>query len=332
MQRSFLPGMLALLAGACVSKSGRIESNRFQHQRYPYAVFFDEPVDPAAPFGKLWRVDNLTESTRETTLKGGDDYTFNRVYDLDADGRGDFERLEQRYDLLLEHASDNAAMWITTFPLAERALPAASGDTSQLATLATRYAAAMAAQGELSPAFGPDSSEAPAGSAQASIERTRACSLSEREALRADLGFASGGEQRSASIVVVRTGYQETVTDGVSSADRYPVFMIVGVMARPEQRPALEGEYQRLLDHTVLGDKHMGLSMHGVNTCGSQAPQPPNSGAETPGSGAETPGSGAETPGGAESPTGSPAPAASDSGNPEDMLAPMPPEETPTPR
>src|SRR5687767_11470762 len=117
MQRSFLPGVLALLALACVPKSGRIESNRFQHQRYPYAVFFDEPVDPAAPFGKAWRVDNLTESTRESALKGGDAYTLNRVYDLNEDGRGDFERLEQRYDLLLEHTVGNAAMWITTFPL-----------------------------------------------------------------------------------------------------------------------------------------------------------------------------------------------------------------------
>jgi hypothetical protein len=312
MQRKLLPGMLALLAIACVPKSGRIESNRFQHQRYPYAVFFAEPVDPAAPFGKSWRIDHLTESTRESGVKSGAAYTLNRVYDLNEDGRGDFERLEQRYDLLLEHTSDNAAMWITTFPLAERAVPAASGDTSALGGLAARYAEAMAAQAELSPVFGPESSEVPAGSAQVRVEQVRACSLSEREALRADIGFAKAGEQRSASIVVVRTGYQETVTDGVNSASRYPVFMVLGVMARPEQRPALEGEFQRLLDHTVLGDKHMGLSMHGVNTCGSQAPEPVSSGAETPNSGAETP-----------------ATATPDSATPEELLAPMPPEEAP---
>jgi hypothetical protein len=307
MQR-LLPGVLALLAFGCVPKSGRIESNRFQHQRYPYAVFFDEPVDPAAPFGKAWRVDNLTESAREGAVKSGDAYTLNRVYDLNEDGRGDFERLEQRYDLLLEHRSDNAAMWIATFPLAERALPAASGDTGALGALASRYATTMAAQGELAPAFGPESSEAPAGTAQASIEHVRACSLSEREALRADVAFAKNGEQRSATIVMVRTGYLDRVTDGANGAGRYPVFMVVGVMARPEQRPALEGEFQRLLDHTVLGDQGMGLSMHGVNTCGSQAPAPPTAGMEA-----------------------APPPATPESDRPEDQLAPMPAEDTPAP-
>jgi hypothetical protein len=304
MPRSLIPCLLAVLAFACVPKTGRLESNRFQHERYPYAVFFPEPVDPAAPFGKSWRIDNLTESTREPAVKSGAAYTLNRVYDLNQDGRGDFERLEQRYDLLLEHTSDNAAMWVATFPLAERAVPGPDGETSALAVLAGRYAKAMATQGELAPEFGPESSEAPAAGAQASVERIRACSLSEREAVRADVAFAKQGEQRSASIVLVRTGYTDKVTDGVG-AGRYPVFMILGVLARTEQRAALEGEFQRLLDHTVLGDQGMGLSMHGVNTCGSQAPEPPNTGAEVPA--AAVPGA----------------------DNPESQLQQMPPEEAP---
>jgi hypothetical protein len=308
MQRSLLPGVLALLAVACVPRSGRIESNRFQHERYPYAVFFVEPVDPAAPFGKAWRVDALSPATaRERELKGGDEYTLNRIYDLNEDGRGDFERLEQRYDLLLEHASANAAMWIATFPLAERATPAMTAEQSALGVLARRYITAMAAEGEIVPSFGPESTEAPASSAAIAVESTRACSLSEREALRSDVSFSQGGEQRKVSVVMVRTGYHERITDGAGGAGRYPVFMVIGVMAKPEQRAALEPEFQSLLDHTVLGDSGLGLSMHGVNTCGSQAPEPATGGAEQPAAAPAEP-------------------------SPEQGLAPMPPEEAPAPQ
>lgn len=301
MRRSYLACVLLMSALACVPKNGRLEANRFQHERYPYAVFYSDPDRPSAPFGASWRIDNLTaRGRRRGSGKSGDAYNVNRIYDLDGNGRGDFQRLEQRYDLLLEHTGVNAAIWIATFPLADRHANIA------LDALAKEYVRAMAAQGELAPSFGPENITADASStATEELTNARACQVSKREALRVDASFAKGDEKRAATLVFVRTGYSERVYDGLTGQARYAVFMVAGIVAKPAQRPALEADFQRLLDHTVLGDKGLGLSMKAEHTCGLSAPA------------------------GADAPNAQPAPA-EPADSPDQLLAPMPPQEPPS--
>jgi hypothetical protein len=303
MQHHWFVGSLALLAAACMPQAGRLESNRFQHERYPYAVFYPKGASRSAPFGAAWRVENLNAANSRTGTKHGDAYTLNRVYDLNDDGRGDFERLEPRYDLLLENTQQDAAMWLATVPLAQK-----ESDT-QLSELAARYVRAVAATGELVPAFGPESTTPPAEStAVLRIEGQKPCSLSKREALRVDASFDQQGSQRAASLTFVRTGYTDRVYDGASGSGRYPVLMVVGIMAHGDKREGLEPDYESLLDHTVLGDKGLGLSLNGEHTCGTDAP----STAPAASSGGETQ---------------PPAPASEDNLRPEDVLQPMPADE-----
>ena len=301
MQRHWFVGSMALLAAACMPQAGRLESNRFQHERYPYAVFYPKGASRSAPFGAAWRVENLNAASSRTGTKHGDAYTLNRVYDLNDDGRGDFERLEPRYDLLLENTTQDAAMWLATVPLAQK-----ESDT-QLPELAARYVRAMAASGELVPEFGPESTVPPAqSSAVLRIDGQKPCSLSKREALRVDASFDQQGAQRATTLTFVRTGYTDRVYDGASGSGRYPVLMVVGIMAHSDKRRALEPDYESLLDHTVLGDKGLGLSLNGEHTCSADsAPAAASSGGETP----------------------TPTPAAEGDLRPEDVLQPMPKDE-----
>jgi hypothetical protein len=287
--------MLVLLGISCVPASGRLEANRFQHQRYPYAVFYSDTQHRDAPFGPHWRIDRGAERPEPTTSKAGGRYALNRVYDLNGDGRGDFERLEQRYDLLLENTQQDATLWLATFPIAER------DASTNLSGLARRYAEAMAAQGELVPNFGPEMSAAPTGNdARTELVSERSCALSKRESLRVDVTFTRGSDQRAAALVFVRTGYIERVFDGANGHGKYPVIMVIGNMAHADKRAALEPDFQSLLDHTVLGDQGLGLSMNGENTCGSAHIE--------------------ESAGAEQKPVTSPA----EQPSPEQLLAPMP--------
>jgi hypothetical protein len=256
--------MLVLSGVSCVPASGRLEANRFQHQRYPYAVFYSDTQHRDAPFGPNWRIDHGAERPEPTTSKTGGRYALNRVYDLNGDGRGDFERLEQRYDLLLENTQQDATLWLATFPLAEREAG------TNLSGIARHYAEAMGAQGELVPDFGPEKNVSPASSdARTEVANERSCELSKRESLRVDVTFTRASDRRTAALVFVRTGYEERVFDGANGHAKYPVIMVIGNMAHADKRAALEPDFQSFLDHTVLGDQGLGLSMKGENTCGS---------------------------------------------------------------
>lgn len=252
---------LALLALSCVPKSGRLESNRFQHDRYPYAIFYETPGHPDAPFGSSWRVDNYAESTdRRHVPKQESGYIIERTYDLNGDGRGDFERAEQLYDLLLVHRSKNARMWVRTLPLSAQASEEA------LSVLAKRYADTMAASGEIAPPFGPEATNA-ARPGAATLREERSCAISKREAERVEVTLPGAPEKR-ASFVLVRSGYYERVFDGASGAGKYAVLLVLGAEAPAADFDSVVPDFERLLDHTVLGDVGLGLSMNAENTCG----------------------------------------------------------------
>jgi hypothetical protein len=89
------------------------------------------------------------------------------------------------------------------------------------------------------------------------------------------------------------------------------VLLVVGLMAHAGARGALEPDYDSLLDHTVLGDKGLGLSLKGEHTCSGDAQAAP---APATSSGSESP---------------PPSPGEPSEPRPEDLLAPMPSDDAP---
>ena len=86
------------------------------------------------------------------------------------------------------------------------------------------------------------------------------------------------------SVVFVRTGYGHRVENGTGRdyAD-YPVLMAIGISAKPQDFAALEGDFERLLKQTVLGDVGQGLSMNGETTCTLAQAQATSGGEAAPG-------------------------------------------------
>ncbi len=280
MKRTLLAACFLSLA-SCMPTHGRLEVNRFQHETYPYAVFYTAEGDPLSPLGKAWRTANFEPDEQGGyRTKRGREHEIVRSYDTDADGSADTQEKGLLYDLLLQHAEKDATMWVSTTPIApkERELP--------LSVFAERYVEAAAAAGEI-PAGLPDLANT--GRVASHILHTQPCEVSKREALQIDFELAdtaqpgAGVQWRRGRVVMVRTGYEHRVqqvsTGQTTSA--YPVLMTIGIGAKAADFATFEPDFDTLLQRTVLGDRHQGLSMNGQSSCGSLSAAS-TSGAEAP--------------------------------------------------
>jgi hypothetical protein len=269
MQRfAVISGILWL--GACVSRTGRLEINRFQHEEFPYAVFYSPDGQPTAPLGGAWRLDNyaVPRGGDRYVEKQGPTYLVERRYDVDGDGRAEVGAREFFYDLLLEHAQVDAALWVRTVPIepADR--------DKDLSVLARRYLDGAARTGTVAARFGLEQA-APERAASVQTLGESACSLSKRPAYRVDFALsptpgadgAPAPARERGSVVLVRTGYLHRVKNPRGMVADYPVIMLVGLSAQPQDFARLAPDFEVLLGRTVLGDRGQGLSMHGESTC-----------------------------------------------------------------
>lgn len=278
-----LLAVLALSSVACVKPNGRLESNRFQHDRYPYAMFYVEGGSAAAPLGAAFRVDNLITDVRgETRPKPGPEYEVERLYDLDGDSKPELTRTEEKYDLRLESTSKDATIWLRSVPLAT------ADRDKDLNVLAQRYLDVAASMGSVVVPFGTEQVSSSGHRVASRVLGQSACTVSKRPAQRVDFELANvdpsqaeGARWKRAAIVFVRTGYDEVV-----SIEReqyrpvaYPVLLMIGLVAKPEDFENLNSTLDLVLSRTVLGDVGQGLSMNGETTCHAVV-APPTSGGE----------------------------------------------------
>ncbi len=281
---------LSLAAGACVPKNGRLEINRFQHEEYPYAVFYLPDGDPVKPLGGDWRVSNFSvEPGNRYAAKKGPEYITERRYDTTGDGQPDKTQYESFYDLLLDHAQQDASMWVRTVPI-----PPEDKDKA-LSVLADRYLEAVGSAGKVLVPFGVEAPTSTVDKRFATrVFHSETCTVSKREAYRVDFEVAdvdplqvSSAQARwqRGAVVLVRTGYGHRVTSASGYVD-YPALMALGLSARPQDFAALAPDFERLLKQTVLGDVGQGLSMNGETTCQLTAP---TAGGETPAASPELP-------------------------------------------
>jgi hypothetical protein len=270
--------LLGLLAAthmlpACIHAQGRLESNRFQHRAYPYAVFYADGGRPDAPLGPGWKVENFRFPDKKHMYPlAGMGFTTLRGFDANRDGKLDNRREELFYDLLLSHKGPAGAMWVRSVPLAHADAALAPSE------LAQRYVSAAVEQGRVAASFGMELAALPARSGAG---HGSSCELSKRSAYRIDFELPAGkvGSTRHAardgSVVVVQTPYRADAG--------HPVVLLIGRSSAPEHATALEHDFEKLLAATVLGDLHAGLSMKGGHTCArSAAPTAAQSNGATP--------------------------------------------------
>lgn len=258
--------VLSLCSAACVTSSGRLESNRFQHADYPYALFYAPYGRPEAPLGPYYRLENYrTPDGRHMHPRSGTGYSITRTY---SDTVPPLQQREPFYDLLLSRDQPKAAFWLRSVPLApeQGSLP--------LDQLADRYLANVANTGRVAVTIGVEGDARSARPAQLRGASKRACELSKREALRLDFEVDAAGQAGQAgqaarapdwkqgSVVLVRSGYL--------ARGKYPVLLLAGRSSAPADAAALEPDFDRMLSLLVLGDEGQGLSMKGGHSCGLQ--------------------------------------------------------------
>lgn len=252
-----------LLATACATSPGRLEPNRFQSELYPYSLFYAEAGSAEHPIGPDYKVENFeSRDPNHHYAKLGPDFTVQRNY---RDEQPAMVGREPFYDLLLTRAEPAARLWLRSVPL-----PKADADVA-LAELAQRYLQAVAQTIRVEVPFGVEDTPANSGAAATLRDvQVRACELTQREAVRLDFSVQnpasvhklSEPEWYYGSVVLVRSGYV--------ARNRYPVLLLAG-KSSPSANPALDQDFDRMLDRLVLGDKFKGLSMKGGHSCGKHA-------------------------------------------------------------
>jgi hypothetical protein len=256
-------GWLALCAwlASCATSPGRLEANRFQHDTYPYALFYADGGRADYPLGAHYTVENFySPDGHHRHPRLGGEFTIDRSY---RDESPAVIGSESFYDLLLSRDDPKARFWLRSVPLAT----AEQGTT--LTTLAQRYLDAVAKAGRAAAPFGLER-EAPPRTAQLRNVRNRPCELSKRQALRVDFELENLGAERtldepawrSVSVVLVHTGY--------FARQHYPVLMLVGRESDKGDDPTLTRDFDRMLAQLALGDKGRGLTMKGGTTCGTE--------------------------------------------------------------
>jgi hypothetical protein len=265
--------LLTLLLGACASAPGRLEANRFQHEVYPYSLFYAETGSAEYPLGAHYTVENFeSRDGRHRYARLGPEFTIDRSY---RDESPAMVGREPFYDLLLARDQPWARFWLRSVPLAK-----AERDTPLL-TLAQRYVDAAAESGRATPPFGLEEPLKVATRVELREVKTRSCELSKRDAVRLDFALQNPEaahrlnepEWLYVSLVIIGTGYY--------ARTHYPVLLLAGRTAAAAHDETLDRDFERVLDRLVLGDKGQGLSMKGGHTCGANAAES-SGGAVTP--------------------------------------------------
>jgi hypothetical protein len=252
------------LATGCATSPGRLEANRFQHEAYPYALFYADGGRAEYPLGPHYKLENFySPDGRHRHARLGGEFTIDRTY---RDESPAVVGNEAFYDLLFSRDEPNARFWLRTVPLAQ-----ADAGTA-LGTLSQRYLDAVAKSGRAAAPFGLER-EADAHPAELRNVRTFACELSKRAALRIDFELENPGakrtldepEWRGVSVVLVQTGY--------FAREHYPVVLLVGRESDKPGDATLAHDFDRMLTQLALGDKGLGLTMKGGSTCTEEGPQ-----------------------------------------------------------
>ena len=272
---------IALCSAACVASSGRLESNRFQHADYPYALFYSPYGKRETPLGPHYRLENYrSPDGSHLHPRSGTGFSITRSY---PDTSPPLAQREPFYDLLLSRDQPKAAFWVRSVPL-----QVAQGALA-LDALADRYLLNVANSGRVAVTMGLEGDPHAARQYQVRTLHKRGCELSKREALRIDFEVEDAASPPGApvwkrgSVVLVRSGYV--------ARDKFPVLLLAGRSSAPEDAEALEPDFDRMLTQLVLGDKGQGLSMKGGHSCGlSGGPEPaPAAAPPADGAGGETP-------------------------------------------
>lgn len=268
--------ILLVVMGCATQKAGKFGSAYYQHGEHPYVIWY---ASHNLLMGPDWQVDNfgLVRGVAQPKTKGA--YSMVRGYDTNNDGQADLRRDEQVYDVLLDHIAMDAELWVRTVPI----------DTldsrKQLRAFAERYVRNASGAGTVAVPFG--------AGVVISVERRFAtrvigekdCTVADKQAYRVDFEVANVDELKLSesarwsrgSLVIVRAGFGRNLRRVRASKVTFPVLMLVGASATPRDYPAIERQFERLLDNIAVGTAAEPAPAPTPSTCRMPAapPAPP---------------------------------------------------------
>lgn len=288
--RNILVGSVLALCSltGCGSKGGTFKPTYFQSSNYPYAILYQgNGAEELA--GPDWRIDNFRQVRSKLVEKGGDKYLVSRAYDLNDDGKVDVNKEEHFYDVLLEHRTKDASLWVRAVPLS------VSDDRKELNVFAERYVDSASGTGQIAVHFG---SEVTVSVGKRFASRTVGvsnCRVAGKPALVVDfevanvdqLELSESARWSRGRVAFIKPGYYYPVAVG-TRVTKYPVLLLVGLSSTPSEFGALAPHFDALLGRIALGVKGDVSSAPTVkaktgHTCQVPDVQPPStSGGESP--------------------------------------------------
>lgn len=261
---------------ACAAHPSGFKTSTFDHPKYHYKI------PPAAGAGAgiisdAWLLENyaLAEGVPKKP-KVGSDYEFVREYDFEDDGVIDARKKELYYDIRLVHRKRDAVIFVRTVPLTR------TESGKDIDVFAKRYVESAAGSGQVLVRFGNDGPVGTVGGHFASRTLSSgACRVAGHSAYRMDYEVASVEQLELARearwtrgrVVMVETPYKAVFPLGPMRRVQYPVLLIAGFVAEPEDFETLRGDFEHMLGLLDIKGKS-GSSCTAAEVPAAQAEQP----------------------------------------------------------
>jgi len=113
------------LVGCVATPNGSFDDKGYRHTAYGYRVDAVHAPDPKIAnenlLGNDWKADNFyrDDATKELVQKATEDYRTTYEFDVDGDGKSDYEKEKFLYDLRFKHLKRDAVIWLRTLPLSD---------------------------------------------------------------------------------------------------------------------------------------------------------------------------------------------------------------------
>lgn len=244
------------------SATGGFDDKGYQHAIYDYRVDATHPADAAIPdenlLGNDWKIDNFYRTGHKGVApKETDGYLTKYGFDINDDGKIDFEKDDYLYDLRFKHLQRDAVIWLRTVPLSDELR------NKELRVLVQRYVDEVSGAGFEAVKLDPTTTLLREKRFGASVISRARLKLAEQEAYETTFDVANVDElainpnarRTRVRIVLVRTPFIYATRGAHSGKHEFGVLMLLGYANLPEDFATDEKAFELLLDHTVIGGK-----------------------------------------------------------------------------
>lgn len=253
-------GLLVAMAGSSGCKTSGpllLPDGGFRHPEYPLQVGYGTSA-PGEVLGPHWQLENFQYKNGVAKKpKRSRDYTVEYALDRNDDGKPDLTETWPAVDLRYVHDTTRAVIWLETFPVSSRLaeteprvlakgiVDGLSGEVTRTAAYARQRGVELRSEGRTVTTF---------------VRQESTCMMGDDEAYSMEFEIADVDQIkldperriRIARLIVIRTG----LTWGrPRSTARFPVMMVVGYSARPEDYPTFTPDFEMFLADIGVGQE-----------------------------------------------------------------------------